>query len=84
MTRFWPRGLPIRVEVDAAGMPRRLRWQERGHAVRYIVHRWRVDTGWWRGRVWREYMTLITTTGLLVVVYRDLTSGKWFLQRLYD
>ncbi len=39
---------------------------------------------WWRVRIWREYFKLTTGTGLLVVIYRDLLSGAWYLQRLYD
>ena len=49
-----------------------------------IAKRWRVDVDWWRVRVWREYFKLATGTGLLVVIYRDLLSGGWYLQRLYD
>jgi hypothetical protein len=27
---------------------------------------------------------LSTDTGLLVIIYQDLLSGEWYLQRLYD
>ena len=84
MTRFWPEGLPIQVEPDAAGLPWYLRWQGRDHPVRHIVRRWRVDTRWWREPVRREYISLITTTGLWLLIYRDLDTGQWCVQRLYD
>jgi hypothetical protein len=52
--------------------------------VQGIAKRWRVDVDWWRGRVWREYFKLTTHTGLLVILYRDVLTGRWYLQRLYD
>jgi hypothetical protein len=43
-----------------------------------------VDQSWWRRRVCREYFLLRTESGLLVIVYRDVLRGEWYLQRLYD
>ena len=64
--------------------PARFNWQGQNHRVDAITREWRVDIDWWRGRVWRAYFKLSTDTGLLVVIYQDLLSGKWYLQRLYD
>lgn len=36
------------------------------------------------GRVWREYFRLVTVSGLLVDVYRDISGGGWYVQRVYD
>jgi hypothetical protein len=36
------------------------------------------------GRVWREYFRLVTVSGLLVDVYRDMAGEGWYLQRVYD
>jgi hypothetical protein len=84
MTRLWPKGQLISVVSDGDGTPRSFKWQGRTHPVTGIGKRWRVDTGWWRVRVWREYFKLETGTGLLVIIYRDLLTGTWYLQRLYD
>lgn len=84
MTRLWPQGEPIAVASDAAQTPLTFTWQGRTHRVQGIAKRWRVDVDWWRGWVWREYFKLTTHTGLLVVLYRDLLTGRWYLQRLYD
>lgn len=84
MTRLWPRGEPIAVRSDAAASPQTFTWDGRTHRVQRIAKRWRVDQSWWRRRVWREYFKLTTQTGLLVVIYRDLLTGQWYLQRLYD
>ena len=84
MTRLWPQGEPITVQADEQLAPRSFVWQGRRHPVEQIAKRWRVDQGWWQGRVWREYFKVATGSGLLVVLYRDFLSGEWFLQRVYD
>jgi len=84
MTRLWPEGAPIRVRVDALGAPESFTWEKRRHVVTQIARRWRVDEEWWRGRVWREYFKVATRAGLLAVVYHDLASKQWYLQRVYD
>ncbi len=84
MTPFWPDGEPITVRRDRLGVPCAFTWRTRSHPVQGIAKRWRVDYGWWRRRIWREYFKLYTGTGLLVVLYRDLLTGQWYLQRLYD
>lgn len=83
MTHLWPDGQPIRVEADALGVPRRFVWLGQTHTVEIVANRWRVDEGWWRERIWREYFKLATDTGLLVVVFRDLVDGGWYVQRVY-
>lgn len=84
MTRLWPRGLPIIVQVDSVGCPLFLDWRGQKHPVERIAKRWRVDLGWWQVRIWREYFKLSTESGLLVVIYHDLVRDTWRLQRLYD
>lgn len=84
MTYLWPRGQPISVQSDALATPQTFTWQGRTHPVQTVAKRWRVDHGWWRGRIWREYFKLTTQSGLLVIIYRDLLTGQWYLQRLYD
>jgi hypothetical protein len=84
VTRLWSQGERIAVVSDATQASRSFTWRGRTHPVQGIAKRWRVDVDWWRGRVWREYFKLATRTGLLVIVYRDLLTGDWYLQRLYD
>ena len=84
MTHLWPQGEPITVQSDPLLTPQVFTWQGRRHPVRQIAKRWRVDQEWWQGRIWREYFKLTTGTGLLVVIYRDLLTSAWYLQRLYD
>jgi hypothetical protein len=85
---LWPEGRPISIS-DAADPepgqpPPHFTWNGAEHQVAEITNSWRVDVDWWRGRVWRAYFKARTDTGLLVVIYQDLVSGKWYLQRLFD
>ncbi len=83
MTHLWPEGERIEVECDGES-PCSFTWRGYVHSVQGIAKRWRVDEGWWRQRIWRECFKLHTSTGLLVIIYRDLLTGHWYLQRLYD
>ena len=65
-------------------MPATLQWQGKTYAVVEVVKRWRCDTGWWDSRLWREYVKLIVAPNVLLIVYRDLVTESWWLQRLYD
>jgi hypothetical protein len=84
MNRLWLNGSPIEVKADKLGRPLEFVWKRQRHQVQQITRRWRTDQEWWRGRIWREYFKLTTKTGLLIVIFRDLNGGQWFLQRLYD
>lgn len=84
MTRLWPLGRPISVQADPLAVPLTFIWQGRIHRVCSVAKRWRVDQAWWQQRIWREYFKLSTDSGLLVIIYRDLLTGDWYLQRLYD
>ena len=84
MTRLWPEGQEIDVVQNKQGIPTTFTWQGQRHDVAELTQQWRVDVGWWRDRAWRAYYKLSTHTGMLVVVYRELPEGGWYLQRLYD
>ena len=83
MTRLWPEGQPIDVTLEE-GMPVSFSWRGQIHSVAQITRQWRVDVDWWRRRRWRAYYKLTTDTGLLVVLFQDLPTHAWYLQRLYD
>jgi len=84
MTRLWPEGSPITVLIGATEEPSQFSWQGQTHAAKEITRRWRINLDWWREGVWRDYFKLTTQTGLLVVIFHDLQTGQWYLQRLYD
>ena len=84
MTRLWAGGTSITVQHDSLLVPQGFIWQGQTHRVQQISKRWRIDQQWWEQRIWREYFKMTTQTDLLVIIYRDLLTGQWYLQRLYD
>jgi len=84
VTRLWRTGSPITVQCHAGWQPAAFTWQGQQHQVGTLLHQWRVDIDWWRERVWRNYYKLTTETGLLVIIYQDMITKEWYLQRLYD
>lgn len=84
MTHFWANGSPIQVWLDAKQQPTQVQWERRMHAVIRIDNQWRIDRGWWRLRIQRDYFKVHTRDGMLIVIYHDLLTDQWYLQRLYD
>lgn len=84
MSRLFGDSIPIEVQVLNGAIPKQFQWNGRRHPVQTVANHWRVDFGWWRLRIWRDYFKLQTTTGLLVTIYCDLTTGEWYLQMIYD
>jgi hypothetical protein len=38
----------------------------------------------WQGGIEREYFRVRTVRGIVCEMYRDLITGAWYLQRIYD
>ena len=85
MTRLWPGREAIEVWGRDC-VPEGFVWQGTSHPVRQVCNFWRIHTCWWNPHalVWREYLKVITESGLLCQIYRDLIGEKWYLSRLYD
>ena len=85
MTRLWPEGEAVEIWGEEA-TPSGFVWQRARHRIEKTTIRWRVHTRWWEPEkaVWREYVKVVTGTGLLCLLYRDLLEGGWFLARVYD
>ena len=74
------------VVVDDEGLPvevvemteRRGRW---GRRVEAIIETWRIDDEWWRHPINRHYVNVVLEDGGHVVLFEDLTTGEWFMQR---
>lgn len=91
--RIRPLNLPqaVRVEMDDQQNPT---WVITGGATAHhtgdvqrtrtvvsIVDIWRVDDEWWRNAISRRCFELVLDGGSHVVLYEDLVTGNWFLQR---
>ena len=72
--------------MGRSGRARRVYLARRVHRILEIGNRWRVHTRWWAPSemVWREYLKVVTDTGLLCLLYQGLPRGGWLLARLYD
>jgi len=84
MTYFWPGGIPIKVQVDPSGRPLSIVWNGKSHRVDRVSVGKLLDDRWWVARVWRAYYRVITASGLLLVIFRNLITNTWYLERLYD
>ena len=72
--------VPRRVDVAAQGRGRPVRVD--GRPVEAVRESWLVEDRWWTQRpVRRRYWEVVTTDGRDLVVFRDLVSGGWFIQR---
>lgn len=71
-----PRPVDIRIGDD--GMPAAF-----GRAsVDSVLEDWLVEDRWWTDRpVRRRYLELVLENGCCVLVFRDLSSGRWYTQR---
>jgi len=81
------RAIPLSVKADAAGRPQALLLEGRWEGVQELCNRWRVEEEWWRRERYRDYFRLITDSGRLCLVFRDLlgdTGPGWFLERVYE
>lgn len=84
MARLWPHGERITVEANSQGELYSFTWRGECHPIQAISNVWRVDETWWQKHILRDYFKLTTQTGLLVVIYQDLLSNFWYLERLFD
>jgi hypothetical protein len=84
MTRLLIPAERVSLDADDDGVPISFAWRGRKHTVVEVVERWRADAEWWRVRQWREHFTIATNTRLLLTIYRDLSRGEWYVQRIFD
>ncbi len=84
MTRLWQAGIAIIVTLNAYDLPTTIRWHKTLYPVTHIALVWQVDTNWWRSHIYRDYYRLRIGEGILVVIYHDLITDTWALERCYD
>ena len=66
MTYRYEEPQSIHVTADELGTPQAFTYRNVHHQVDQVTERYRVDTGWWDQRTWREIFQVITVDGLLV------------------
>ena len=50
-------------------------------SVAAILEIWRVEDEWWRQPISRRYVEVVLQGGRHVVLYEDLSTGDWFMQK---
>ena len=69
---------PARVTVGPRGAPAAFG----GSTVESILEEWVVEDRWWTGGpLRRRYFELVLADGRDAVVFRDLVTGRWYVQR---
>jgi len=71
---------PLRVRTSTQGRPLSIRLKKGEKRVKQILEIWQIDDEWWRERISRRYATLALQDGQMVTVFRDLVTGRWYLQ----
>jgi hypothetical protein len=72
---------PVQVTTGARGVPLALVWRDRIHEVAVVYETWRERRRWWGFPIERDYFRLETSEGQVNVVFRDVRSDRWFLER---
>ena len=67
----------VEVKVDAAGFPRVVG----NRTVESLGEIWHIDDEWWRTPIKRRYIETIIEGGKRVVLYEDLSTGEWWMQK---
>jgi nucleotidyltransferase/DNA polymerase involved in DNA repair len=81
-----PQPRPITIIAGPDNAPRTLIWETEGrarrtHRVRHIYEHWRVRRRWWGQPIRRDYYRLEDDAGAVRLVYRDLNTDAWWLER---
>jgi len=73
----------VEVELDANGLPIGMRDAGCGmrRPVEAVGEVWRIDDEWWRMPIRRRYLEAILEGGKRVVLFEDLTTGAWWMQK---
>lgn len=79
---------PIAVDVLAVvpeGPPYRFHWNGREHRIAQSWGPERITTGWWRARsIGRDYFRVQTEDGQRFWLFREISTGAWFLHGVFE
>jgi hypothetical protein len=82
MTRVLAPPAAIDVELGPGGAPVSVAGAFNGSVD--PIARWKVEMSWWARPVVREYWKAVLNNNLLCELYRDASTGEWFVERVYD
>jgi hypothetical protein len=84
MSKLFKEAIRLEVEEDVRHGPAAFHYKGKSARVMETLKQWRVVQGWWRRPVEREYFQVRTESGAVCELYRNLLTGAWYLQRIYD
>ena len=76
-----PEPRPIQVTPSRDGIPAAFVWEERPYRVRLIYEHWRERRFWWSRPIERDYYRLEDSSGAVRLIYQDLRTATWWLDR---
>jgi hypothetical protein len=76
-----PAPRPIQVTTDRETLPQAVVWHERIWEVESIYEHWRDRRRWWSRPVERDYFRLELEGGRIKVVFRDVETDRWYVER---
>src|SRR5438270_297400 len=84
MTELLAPPRPVRVRLDAQGVPTHLESAAGWQSVTRVLNRWPIDCDWWRSPISREYWRLLIDEDLALECYCDRALAQWLVERVYD
>jgi hypothetical protein len=84
MTKLFHEAITLEVKEDIRHRPIAFSYKGGKEGVEEICEQWRVSQEWWKNATDREYFRVRTVRGIVCEMYRDLPTGAWYLQRIYD
>jgi hypothetical protein len=84
MSKLFHEAITLEVQEDIQHRPTAFLYKGGREGVEEICEQWRVSQEWWKRATDREYFRVRTARGIVCEMYRDLLTGAWYLQRIYD
>jgi hypothetical protein len=76
---------PAVVELDACGSPAKMGMQNcdvrEPVTIEAVRETWRIDDEWWREPITRTYYEVLLHGGTRLVLFMDLVTQEWFVQK---
>lgn len=76
-----PKPSLIQVTTNQDGSPKAIVWRERIQEVTCVYELWRERRQWWSQPVGRDYFRLELADGQMRVIFRDVHTDQWLLER---
>jgi hypothetical protein len=84
MSKLFHEAITLEIQEDIHHRPISFLYKGRKEGVEEICEQWRVSREWWERATDREYFRVRTVRGIVCEMYRDLPTGAWYLQCIYD